>query len=93
VKSVRLLVEIGGGSTPKKKRKKSARRTPAAEANQGAITIEPSLGFKAELLDDDRLSITQDNHEAEADCVVLSRTDFKIIRGQFDEWADAQPSK
>jgi hypothetical protein len=83
---------MGGGSTRKKK-KKAAKRVAPAELNQDAISIEPSLGFKAELLEDNRLAITQENHEAKADCVVLSRTDFKIIRGQFAEWADAPPSK
>lgn len=74
-------------------------RKPAKEAPQPTaesvdeIAVEPGLGFKAFLTEDDRLQVTQENDGAKADNVVLSRTEFKVLTAQFAPWRDAPSDK
>jgi DNA-binding response OmpR family regulator len=67
------------------RRKSSRSGTPEAPAEE--IEVAPGLGFKAFLIDDGRLQVSQDG-----DNVVLSRTEFKVLTAQFAPWRDAPTS-
>jgi len=69
-------------------RKSPARSAPQPTADMSEeIAVEAGLGFKAFLTEDGRIQITQD-----ADNVVLSRTEFKVLTAQFAPWRDAPNS-
>lgn len=76
----------GGGATRKKSPAAVSRRKP----NTAVLEIEVpggGHGFKASLTDEDCLLITQENADADADNIVLTRGEAKTMFALFGDWA------
>lgn len=52
------------------------------------LEILPGFGFRASI-DDDRLSIEQDDSNGNTDNISLSRTEAKVLFAQFSDWVSA----
>lgn len=52
------------------------------------LEILPGFGFRA-AIEDDRLSIEQDDSAGDTDNITLSRTEAKVLFAQFSEWVNA----
>lgn len=74
---------------PKPRKSRSDEQTPAPEPVTiigPALEMAPGFGFRASV-EDERLSVEQDDSEGKTDNVVLSRTELRVLIAEFASWA------
>jgi hypothetical protein len=84
-------LEKKGGKKPKatSRAQKAAPPAPQPESTALAVSMAAGFGFDAVVDGDNVLRITQYNSDGDADELVLSRTEAKVLFAQFHDWVHA----